>query len=347
MSTKRVIFDFDDTIAYTLNRDWDGAKPNIDLIKKINKLYSDGWKIEIYTARGNLSCKTRVEAEKKYGNQIRSWLDKYKVNYHVLSFNKPLADYYVDDKAVTPEDFLKIQLEQLEGGLSGSDIYSDGEFVHKDDPHASDTIKWFKKADALGLKVPHIKKLIGTTISMDYIKHDEDFFSKRPYIALGLIQEVLHQMSLEKPIHNKDFKSYVERISQKIDNIHDSYLSQVGERLLSLLSEPLYFTMCFNHGDFGITNLLFTDNKELYLIDPISYTFGSLELDIAKFCTSLLINSYDVDLYNMSLYQLSDFVRKNIKFIKTLILSELYRVYPYHPNKEFMKGVIKYVFESL
>jgi len=348
MSTKRVVFDFDDTIAYTLNRDWEGATPNIELIERINKLYSDGWQIEIYTARGNISCKTRAEAAVKYGDQIRDWLTKHQVHYHTLSFEKPLADYYVDDKAITPEDFLKIHLEQLEGGLSGSDIYSDGEFVHKDDPHANDTIKWFEKANSIGLNVPRIKKLIGSTITMDYIEHDKDFFTKRPYLALGLIQEVLSKMGRNLPLYDKDFGSYVDRIKQKISNINDEYLTQTGEELLILLNATdNKHRLYLNHGDFGITNMLFTPGKELYLIDPIPYTFGSLELDVAKFCASLIVNRYPADLYSTSLHILSDFIGINVQAIKILIMSELYRIYPYHPDKAFMKGKIKYVFESI
>ena len=39
MYNKRIILDFDDTLAYTSNRDWANAKPNTALIEKCNSLF--------------------------------------------------------------------------------------------------------------------------------------------------------------------------------------------------------------------------------------------------------------------------------------------------------------------
>lgn len=108
---KTIVFDFDDTISFAENRDWENAKANIPLIDKINSLYDKGWTILIYTARGSLSCKTREEAEQNNSNQIEGWLNRHGVKYHELSFKKPLAMYYVDDRAILPEDFIKLELE--------------------------------------------------------------------------------------------------------------------------------------------------------------------------------------------------------------------------------------------
>ena len=41
---KSICVDIDDTISFTLNRDWENAKPNIPLIEKLNKLYDEGLK---------------------------------------------------------------------------------------------------------------------------------------------------------------------------------------------------------------------------------------------------------------------------------------------------------------
>ena len=57
--SKTLVFDFDDTISFTKNRDWENAEPNLPLIQKIQELYTKGWKIIIATSRGNLSCATR------------------------------------------------------------------------------------------------------------------------------------------------------------------------------------------------------------------------------------------------------------------------------------------------
>jgi len=42
LHSKRIVVDYDDTIALNKNRDWINAVPNTPLIKKMNKLYYEG-----------------------------------------------------------------------------------------------------------------------------------------------------------------------------------------------------------------------------------------------------------------------------------------------------------------
>lgn len=104
----RYVVDFDNTIAMHVERDWENATPNTPLIEILNKLYDEGHDVSIFTARGTLSCNgDRELAERTYRGQIETWLNKHGVKYTMLSFNKPLADVYVDDKAMTPWDFVE------------------------------------------------------------------------------------------------------------------------------------------------------------------------------------------------------------------------------------------------
>jgi len=107
----RLVVDFDDTLSFATERDWENAKPNLPLIAKLNSLYDQGHQVDIFTARGTISCKgDRELAEQKNRPQIEAWLNKHGVKYHSLSFQKPLADYYIDDKAITPDDFVNLDL---------------------------------------------------------------------------------------------------------------------------------------------------------------------------------------------------------------------------------------------
>ena len=110
---KRIVLDFDDTLAFTTNRDFKNANPNIDLIEKTNQLFDEGWQIDIFTARGSLSCKTRKEARQKYEFEIEQWLLEHGVKYNLLSFEKPLAAYYIDDKGIKFENNWKEILEEV------------------------------------------------------------------------------------------------------------------------------------------------------------------------------------------------------------------------------------------
>ena len=112
---KSIVVDIDDTLSFTLNRDWEHAEPNQPLIDKLNKLYDDGWDIFIVTARGNLSCSNREEAENKYRPIIEKWMKEHNVKYTDISFQKILASYYIDDKGIKPDDFLDLNIEELKG----------------------------------------------------------------------------------------------------------------------------------------------------------------------------------------------------------------------------------------
>ena len=70
------------------------CKPNKPLRNKLNKL-SKKYSICLWTSRSDVFQDVTVK-----------WLKKYKVKYHWMQMGKPFAKYYVDDKFMSPEDFL-------------------------------------------------------------------------------------------------------------------------------------------------------------------------------------------------------------------------------------------------
>lgn len=104
---KTIVIDIDDTISFTYNRDFENSEPNMCVINRINELYDKGWTIILFTARGGKSCKTIQEKELKYRTITENWLSRYNVKYHQLLFGKPNADYYIDDKNISIEEFLE------------------------------------------------------------------------------------------------------------------------------------------------------------------------------------------------------------------------------------------------
>ena len=111
---KTFVIDLDDTISFTYNRDFKNSEPNQPVIDKINELYDNGWKIIIYTARGAKSCATLLDREIKYRGITEAWLNEHNVKYHELVFGKMNADYYVDDKAMTIEQFIDFRDKEKE-----------------------------------------------------------------------------------------------------------------------------------------------------------------------------------------------------------------------------------------
>ena len=92
-------FDIDGTIC-NQTKNYKKAKPIKNMINRINKLYEQGHTIIFNTARGMTSGKNWETLTKQ---QLEIW----DVKYHKIYFKKPSANFYIDDKAVTIEDFLR------------------------------------------------------------------------------------------------------------------------------------------------------------------------------------------------------------------------------------------------
>ena len=325
MYNKRFVFDIDDTISFTSNRDWENAKPNLPIIEKINKLYNEGWEIFLLTARGSISAPEN--ADKKYRSIIEKWMKSHNVQYHKLIFGKPLAVYYVDDKALTPDNFLSLEIEELKG-MSGATIFRAGDQVHKTADNTEDVIKWFDLSKSSSLCTPKIHKVVGNTISMEYI--DEN--CKIDYeILLNQLEENSRYYHHKIP----DFNTYIERV--KSHNQDKKYL-----KLLEKYSDFYNRNKSFCHGDASIDNILCRD-KTLYFIDPIylSEVYSSWLLDVSKTLCSL--KRFDKkDLYSNILERYS-----NIKVeLQVLEMSHWIRMFKYHPDPNKVKFEIECLYES-
>lgn len=86
------------------------AEPIQEMIDHVNACYDAGWNIVIYTARGMETFRGReVDIPWEIKPLTEEWLKKHGVKYHELKFFKPPAVYYVDDKAIRPEEFLTLE----------------------------------------------------------------------------------------------------------------------------------------------------------------------------------------------------------------------------------------------
>ena len=114
MKQHKLIVDFDETIAINTtpgdeHNIFEYAWPNKALIEKLNYYKNNGYSIVIYTSRGMLSCNNDAEkAKQKYKKVMVEWLNRNNVIFDEIIFGKPFGDLYIDDKAITPEDFIKM-----------------------------------------------------------------------------------------------------------------------------------------------------------------------------------------------------------------------------------------------
>ena len=319
---KSIVVDFDDTLSFCKNREWDSANPNRPLISKLNELFDRGYAIHVVTARGQLSCGGKSsDADKKYRGQIEKFLATHGLKYTSLSFEKKLGLYYIDDKGITPEDFLeKVDLRELPGGLSNSSVVYDAynNVVHKTADDSLEVIRWFNQATEYNYLVPHINKIIGNTITMEYIVGDH-IDATTYQRAKNLAKTFAHLPAKEG---NENLKQkYVARCINGIkDEMHENWL-KVAEEAIS--KELWYLKGSFGHGDFSRTNMLIDSKNRLYMFDPI--VREDLYLD------------YNLDIAKLQFSMMMDGIQVNDEAAIGLVLSHACRVLPYAKKKDTAK----------
>ena len=104
-----VLFDIDGVIATIADgNQYDQAKSIPAHVQLVNSLYELGHEIILFTARGSQTGTDWKELTRK---QMQNW----GVKYTKLLFDKPAADYYVDDKNIDLNDirsFMKTMWEK-------------------------------------------------------------------------------------------------------------------------------------------------------------------------------------------------------------------------------------------
>ena len=97
---KSYCFDLDGTLCSNTEGLYEKAIPLTDRILRVNELYDQGNNILIYTARGTV---TGIDWTELTRIQLAEW----GVKNHDLRLGKPLADIYVDDRAISDGDFFE------------------------------------------------------------------------------------------------------------------------------------------------------------------------------------------------------------------------------------------------
>ena len=91
-------FDIDGTLCDQQSSDYSRAEPYKTRIARVNALFDEGHRIVLFTARGS---KSGIDWSAATTLQLEQW----GVRYHQLILGKPHADFYIDDKAIHPNDF--------------------------------------------------------------------------------------------------------------------------------------------------------------------------------------------------------------------------------------------------
>ena len=103
---KTIVVDIDNTICSQTYGDYSKAEPYPNRISRINRLYDNGYKVIYFTARGMGRFDDDAEmASEVFYELTLEQLNTWGCKFHKLVMGKPSGDYYIDDKAVTDNDF--------------------------------------------------------------------------------------------------------------------------------------------------------------------------------------------------------------------------------------------------
>lgn len=319
-NSKTIVCDVDDTISVHHNRDYKNAIPNLPLIKKLNALYDAGWEIIYQTARGQLSFNGDIELIEKHRRPVlEEWMHRHGVKYTQLSFQKKLAQYYIDDKAIRPDEFLDMKLEVLHGG-SGAEVRREGNRVIKTQRNAIDVYSWYNRTSKLfpNIRTPQIYSLIDDTITMEYIPGttfwEYELITVCDYIAS--FRDVKQPAFVSPP-----FITYITRIDEHLKLCNHERRDDILKILYSIEDEMnTHISYC--HGDLTIGNCIVDMNKNVYLIDPnpAPDMYSSWLLDVAKLYQSIQFD-YEYEFMGGARYSSLMGVLENIipEYIKHLI----------------------------
>jgi capsule biosynthesis phosphatase len=117
---KRIVIDVDGTLCEekTSEMAYCDVKPSVEIINQLKEYKKAGFYIIIYSSRqmrtysGNIG---RINAQTL--PVLVEWLKKHDVPYDELIVGKPwcgFEGFYVDDKTVRPDEFLKLSYEQIQ-----------------------------------------------------------------------------------------------------------------------------------------------------------------------------------------------------------------------------------------
>ena len=298
-----IVFDVDDTICHTKNRNYADAQPNKKMIDKINYLHDVlFYKVVLYTSRGVVSCGGVIEDIIKSNQDIlQNWLYQNNVHYDELQFGKPIGDLYVDDKCMMPEEFLNQDFKHLSGG-SGYRVERLGNIVKKFCSHdkAMRVKQWYEYNESMfyPCKAPKIISSLYDGLHLEYINGRN--------MANGITKDELHDIvriifgfasrvsiAPDKSIDSFNVKKHIDVLNKNVLKENAYHQEEINAcvktctNILEVYSERLENQASFCHGDAILSNII-KSQGDYYFIDPeMDVEASSYLLDLAKLNMSL------------------------------------------------------------
>lgn len=113
------VFDVDGTICPIKkeNEKYEDLIPYKNIVRKLKEYHEEGAKIVLHTSRNMNSYKGNIGLiNVRTAKILLKWLEKWNIPYDEIIYGKPWPGkfgFYVDDRAVRPDEFLKNTPKEL------------------------------------------------------------------------------------------------------------------------------------------------------------------------------------------------------------------------------------------
>jgi len=327
----RICFDLDNTLVTypQIPNDYSTVNPIKNMIELLKKLKDAGHTIIIYTARRMLTHSGNVgKVIKDIGKQTFDTLEKFDIPYDELVFGKPIADIYIDDRAINP---YRNDMKSL--GLITSENIKSNKYINVLPTNKYNNIeikeKFLIKKGIIDGELYYYQNLPINLINyfpkyyegkdneiiIEYIDsisfyslHRHEMLNEKHLQKVFKFMDNLHVQE-GKICNNENIKNnYIYKLEKRFE-INDNYpfedAFEIQRKCLSLLKnycETEIKIVPYIHGDLWFSNILLTYNNEIKVIDMkgkvdnIFTTSGDIMYDYGKLYQSIL--GYDKILYN-------------------------------------------------
>lgn len=103
--------DVDDTLCFTNDNDYTKSRPNNPVVAKVREAKAKGWWIVLHTARGMGRSDGHIETvADEVLTEVREFCKQYDIPYDEIVVGKPWARWYIDDRALRPDEFTELEL---------------------------------------------------------------------------------------------------------------------------------------------------------------------------------------------------------------------------------------------
>ena len=330
----RICFDLDNTLVTypTIINDYNSVKPITKNINLLNFFREQGHEIIIYTARRMTTHNNNIgKVIKDIALTTINTLEKFNILYDELIFGKPIADIYIDDRALNPYNtnishygFIFDSEEFLHNKIAANK-YNNISFVDnriiKTGPSQfvrGELFYYQNIPQEISLFFPKLlhssinTEIENTTIEIEHIKGIPLFYLyKNKLITTKIIDDLF-------TILNKMHSLHIDVVNKPSDdNIKNNYFDKLEKRFVKKEDYPFEdATMVYNelmkelsetyspekvpviHGDFWFSNIILTYEDAYKMIDMKGQLDGILTVggdryyDYGKFYQSIL--GYDL-----------------------------------------------------